>query len=51
MELRQVRSFLCMAEALHFGRRVEAINLSQPAPSLQIRALEDEIEVRLFERN
>jgi DNA-binding transcriptional LysR family regulator len=51
MELRQIRSFLCMAETLHFGRRVEAINLSQPALSLQIRALEDEIGVRLFERN
>jgi DNA-binding transcriptional LysR family regulator len=51
MELRQIRSFLSIAETLHFGRTSEVIHLSQPALSLQIRALEDEIGVRLFERN
>ena len=51
MELRQIRSFLSIAETLHFGRTAELIHLSQPALSLQIRALEDEIGVRLFERN
>src|SRR6266446_3471591 len=51
MELRQIRSFLPIAETLHFGRTAEMIHLSQPALSLQIRALEDEIGVRLFERN
>src|SRR6201987_5997123 len=51
MELRQIRSFLSIAETLHFGRTAEIIHLSQPALSLQIRALEDEIGVRLFERN
>jgi DNA-binding transcriptional LysR family regulator len=51
MELRQLRSFLSIAETLHFGRTAELIHLSQPALSLQIRALEDEIGVRLFERN
>ena len=51
MELRQIRSFLSVAETLHFGRTAEMIHLSQPALSLQIRALEDEIGVRLFERN
>ena len=51
MELRQIRSFLSIAETLHFGRTAEMIHLSQPALSLQIRALEDEIGVRLFERN
>ena len=51
MELRQIRSFLLIAETLHFGRTAEMIHLSQPALSLQIRALEDEIGVRLFERN
>ena len=51
MELRQIRSFLSIAETLHFGRTAEMIHLSQPALSLQIRALENEIGVRLFERN
>jgi len=51
MELRQIRSFLSIAETLHFGRTAVLIHLSQPALSLQIRALEAEIGVRLLERN
>src|SRR5271170_7254569 len=51
MELRQIRSFLSVAETLHFGRSAELIHLSQPALSLQIRALEEDVGVRLFERN
>jgi DNA-binding transcriptional LysR family regulator len=51
MELRQIRSFLSIAETLHFGRTAELIHLSQPALSLQIRSLEEEVGVRLFERN
>ena len=51
MELRQIRSFLSIAETLHFGRTAVLIHLSQPALSLQIRALEEEIGARLFERN
>ena len=51
MELRQIRSFLSIAETLHFGRTAELIHLSQPALSLQIRDLEEDVGVRLFERN
>jgi DNA-binding transcriptional LysR family regulator len=51
MELRHIRSFLSIAETLHFGHTAELIHLSQPALSLQIRALEEEVGVRLFERN
>src|SRR5580704_14447078 len=51
MELRQIRSFLSIAETLHFGHTAALIHLSQPALSLQIRALEEEVGVRLFERN
>src|ERR1700733_2310670 len=51
MELRHIRSFLSIAETLHFGRTAELIHLSQPALSHQIRTLEEEVGVRLFERN
>ena len=51
MELRQIRSFLSVAETLHFARSAELIHISQPALSLQIRALEEEVGVQLFERN
>jgi DNA-binding transcriptional LysR family regulator len=51
MELRQIRSFLSIAETLHFGRTAALIHISQPALSLQIRSLEEEIGVALFERN
>src|ERR1700738_1860683 len=51
MELRQLRSFLSIAETLHFGRTAELIHLSQPALSHQIRTLEEEVGVRLFERD
>jgi DNA-binding transcriptional LysR family regulator len=51
MELRQIRSFLSIAETLYFGRTAELIHLSQPALSLQIRALEEEVGVKLLERD
>jgi DNA-binding transcriptional LysR family regulator len=51
VELRQIRSFLSIAETLHFGRTAELIHISQPALSLQIRGLEEELGVQLFERN
>jgi DNA-binding transcriptional LysR family regulator len=51
MELRQIRSFLSIAQTLHFGRTAELVHISQPALSLQIKALEEEIGVRLLERN
>lgn len=51
MELRHVRSFLSLAKTLNFSRTAEIVHLSQPALSLQIQALEDEIGVKLFERD
>jgi DNA-binding transcriptional LysR family regulator len=50
MELRCIGSFLSVAETLHFGRSARLINLSQPALSLQIKALEDELGIQLLSR-
>jgi DNA-binding transcriptional LysR family regulator len=51
VELRHIRSFLSLAKTLNFSRTAEIVHLSQPALSLQIKALEDELGVKLFERD
>jgi DNA-binding transcriptional LysR family regulator len=50
MELYQLRSFVAVAEAGHLTRASEKLHVSQPAVSGQIKALEDELELTLFER-
>lgn len=50
MEFRQLKYFIRVAEELHFGRAAESLHLSQPALSKQIQALEDSLEIQLFER-
>lgn len=51
MDLKQLRSFLAVAERLSFVRAAEGLHLSQPALTAQIQHLEAELEVQLFERN
>lgn len=51
MEIKQLRSFVTVAECKSFSRAAQILYLSQPSISTHISMLEQEIGVKLMERN
>lgn len=50
-DVRQLRAIIAVAEHGSFTRAAMALNLSQPALTVQVRALEEALGLRLFDRN
>ncbi len=50
MTLTELKYIVAVARERHFGRAAEACHVSQPTLSVAVKKLEEELDVRLFER-
>ena len=50
MDIQNIRAFLAVSETESFSRAAEALYLTQPAISKRIQALEQHLDIRLFDR-
>ncbi|MEY9977307.1 LysR family transcriptional regulator [Lysinibacillus sp. RC79] len=50
MEIRQLEYFLVLCNELHFTKAAEKLNITQPTLSHQIKVLENELGIPLFDR-
>ncbi|MDP2820297.1 MAG: LysR substrate-binding domain-containing protein [Polaromonas sp.] len=51
MTLTELKYIVAVAREKHFGKGAEACHVSQPTLSVAIKKLEEELQVKLFERN
>lgn len=50
MTFQQLRYIIAIDEYHHFGKAAEACNLTQPTLSLMVKKMEEELDVRIFDR-
>lgn len=51
MNLRDLQYLVAVADTLHFAKAAELCHVSQPTLSMQLKKLEEELNVQFFERN
>ncbi len=51
MTLTELKYIVAVARERHFGRAADACHISQPTLSVAVKKLEDELEVKIFERS
>ncbi|SMH62736.1 LysR family transcriptional regulator [Azospirillum agricola] len=51
LSLRQIRAFLAVAQTHSFTRAADLLHVAQPTLTVQIRRLEEALDVKLFDRN
>ncbi len=51
LEFRHFKYFLAVAKELHFRKAAEQLFISQPGLSRQIKQMEDDLDIKLFERH